>query len=103
MNRNANGTRLIRNRTRNSLLNPPRSISGKSGRENADYDQITVNNIGICVLDYNKDGKVNSTDVALFSKFKTDLNGDSEFNEEDFAIFKLFLRHKVAYTQLNLN
>ena len=72
-------------------------------RENADYDQITVNNIGICVLDYNKDGKVNSTDVALFSKFKTDLNGDSEFNEEDFAIFKLFLRHKVAYTQLNLN
>ena len=72
-------------------------------RENADYDQITVDNIGICVLDYNKDGKVNSTDVALFSKFKTDLNGDSEFNEKDFAIFKLFLRHKVAYTQLNLN
>ena len=71
-------------------------------RENADYDKITVDNIGLCVVDYNKDGKINSTDVALFSKYKTDLNGDKIFDSKDFEIFKSFLRQPVAYTQLTL-
>ena len=72
-------------------------------RENADYDQITVDNVGICVVDFNKDGKFNSTDVALFSKNKPDLNGDGSFDENDTAIFKSFLGETVAYSQLTLN
>lgn len=72
-------------------------------RENANYDQITVDNVGVCVVDFNKDGKFNSTDVALFSKFKPDLNGDHQFEENDIAIFKSFLGKTVVYTQLTLN
>lgn len=79
-----------------------REVTLKVERENADYDQITVDNVGICVVDYNKDGKINSTDVALFSKFKTDLNGDGQFDESDTEIFKSFFRQTVAYTQLEL-
>lgn len=72
-------------------------------RANADYDKITVDNIGLCVVNYNKDGKFDSTDIALFSKFKSDLNGDGQFDENDTAIFKSFLGKTVAYTQLTLN
>ena len=79
-----------------------REVTLKVERENANYDQITVDNVGICVVDYNKDGKINSTDVALFSKFKTDLNGDGQFDESDTEIFKSFFRQTVAYTQLEL-
>lgn len=71
--------------------------------DKANYDQLNVADIGICVLDYNKDGKVNSTDVALFSKYKNDLNNDNLFNELDFEIFRSFLGKPVAYTQLTLN
>ena len=70
--------------------------------EKADYDQITVDSIGICVVDYNKDTKINATDVALFSKEKTDLNGDGTFDDLDVAVFKTFLRKTVSYTQLTL-
>lgn len=72
-------------------------------RENANYDQITVDNIGLCVVDYNKDGKFDSTDAALYSKFKTDLDGDGLFDENDHTIFKSFLRKTVVYSQLTLN
>lgn len=70
--------------------------------EKADYDQITVDSIGICVVDYNKDTKINATDVALFSKERTDLNGDGTFDDHDVAVFKTFLRKTVSYTQLTL-
>lgn len=79
-----------------------RSVKVSVSVDDADYDQISVETIGICVVDYNKDGKINATDAALFSKAKTDLNNSGAFDENDTTIFKSFLRQTVNYTQLNL-
>ena len=49
-----------------------------------------------------RDTKINATDVALFSKERTDLNGDGTFDDHDVAVFKTFLRKTVSYTQLTL-
>lgn len=67
----------------------------------ADYDQINVDNTGICVVDYNKDSKIEATDVALFYKAKPDLNGDGAYDENDVALFKTFLFKTVNYAQLS--
>ena len=79
-----------------------RTITVTVSSDRADYDQITLDNIGICVVDFNKDTKINATDVALFSKAKPDLNHDGTFDESDTAIFKIFLNKTVNYTQLTL-
>lgn len=80
-----------------------RSVTLHVGMDYADYDQIDAKNVAICVVDYNKDGKINATDAALFSKVKADLDGDSICGSNDAAIFKTFLGQTVNYTQLNLN
>lgn len=67
-----------------------------------DYGQRNVAEIGICVLDYNQDGKINSTDIARYSMQKIDLNGDGQIDKEDYDIFRSFLRKTVAYTQMEL-
>lgn len=80
-----------------------RSVKLVVALDNADYDQISVDAIGLCVVDYNQDGKINATDVALFSKAKTDLNSSGTFDEEDSTIMKSLLRKTINYTQLTLN
>ena len=79
-----------------------RSVKLVVALEKADYDQISVDSIGVCVVDYNKDTKINATDAALFSKYKTDLNGDGAYNDLDVAAFRTFYRNTVNYAQLNL-
>lgn len=79
-----------------------RTVSLKVVRENANYDQITVDSVGICIFDYNKDGKINAIDVAKFSKAKTDVNRDGKFDSADSDIIRPFVRNTVSYTQLNL-
>ena len=54
------------------------------------------------MVDFNKDTRINTTDVALFSKVRPDLNHDGTFDESDVVIFKTFLNKTVNYTQLTL-
>lgn len=79
-----------------------REITITVSAEKAEYNQIRLDNVGICVVDFNKDTKINATDVALFSKAKLDLNGDGVFDEADYTIFRTFLYKTVNYTQLIL-
>ena len=79
-----------------------RTVTLTVSSDKANYDQITLDNIGVCVVDFNKDTRINTTDVALFSKAKPDLNHDGTFDESDVVIFKTFLNKTVNYTQLTL-
>lgn len=79
-----------------------RTVTLTVSSDKANYDQITLDNIGVCVVDFNKDTKINTTDVALFSKAKPDLDHNGTFDESDVAIFKTFLNKTVNYTQLTL-
>ena len=79
-----------------------RTVTLTVSSDKANYDQITLDNVGVCVVDFNKDTKINTTDVALFSKAKPDLDHNGTFDESDVAIFKTFLNKTVNYTQLTL-
>ncbi len=77
--------------------------------DNADYDAITVDNVGIVPCDYNKDSYINATDVFLFSRraatdsTKSDLNKDGIIDESDVDIFKTsFLGKSVEYSSVSL-
>lgn len=78
-----------------------RTINVTVSLNKAEYDQIIVDNVGICVVDYNKDGRIDATDVALFSRAKPDLDGNGVYDENDVALFKTFLFKTVNYTQLS--
>lgn len=78
-----------------------RTINVNVALNKANYDQITIDNVGICVVDYNKDNRIDATDVALFSKAKPDLDGNGAYDDNDVAIFKTFLFKTVNYTQLS--
>lgn len=67
-----------------------------------DYDQINVDTVGVVNCDYNKDGKVNTTDATLFTMSNQDLNADGAVDNEDTALFKTFFNKTVRYTAITL-
>jgi hypothetical protein len=76
-----------------------------SGDRAVDYDQINVDTVGVITCDFNKDGKVNSTDALLLSKNASaycDLNNDGEVDKNDVVIFKTFFNKTVNYTDVTL-
>ncbi len=69
-----------------------------------DYDQINVDAVGVVICDYNKDGKVNTTDATLYTTATafTDLNADGAVDNKDSALFKTFFNKTVRYTAITL-
>lgn len=74
----------------------------------ADYDQITVDSVGVVIADYNKDGRINSTDAMLFCdgayvyNIYSDYNSDGIVDETDAAAFKTFFKQTINYTPTTL-
>lgn len=74
----------------------------------ADYDTITVDNLGIISCDYNRDGCINITDVFLFSRLQSknnasaDVNRDGTVDDKDLALLKQYLNQSVQYTSVSL-
>lgn len=74
----------------------------------ADYDQITVDSVGVVIADYNKDGRINSTDAMLFCdgayvySIYSDYNMDGVVDETDASAFKTFFKQTINYTPTTL-
>lgn len=74
----------------------------------ADYDQINVDSVGVVIADYNKDGRVNSTDTVVFCdgiyvyNVYCDYNSDGIVDETDANAFKSFFRQTINYTPTTL-
>ncbi len=57
--------------------------------DDADIDQITVDDIGIIAFDYNKDGKINTVDATLHTK--------NELYRDNTKQFKAIFNKKIVY------
>ncbi len=74
----------------------------------ADYDQITVDSVGVVIADYNRDGRINSTDAMLFCNgaytysIYSDYNSDGIVDEVDASAFKTFFKQTIDYTPTTL-
>lgn len=70
--------------------------------------EINVELVPVVVCDYNHDGRINTTDVAIFgtrfseSDVYTDLNCDAKFNTTDVAMFGSFVGQTIQYSSVTL-
>lgn len=60
----------------------------------ADYDTITIDDIGIVAFDYNKDGKINTVDAALMSK--------QSINNDAIQFFKDMFNKAIKYDTITI-
>ncbi len=87
-----------------------RTVSLVVSAEKADSNNcISVNSTPIVICDYNKDGIVNMTDVAAFTKYLNgnyylyaDFNADTTINTTDVKAFVAFIDKTVEYNEVTL-
>lgn len=77
--------------------------------DNADYDLLTVANVGMVPCDYNKDNTINAVDAFVFSRdyatnpTKSDFNRDGVVNEADGQMFRQkYMNKSVNYSSVSL-